>query len=540
MKKNYQNILIIFVCTVIIMLPLFLNSYKSNHDTRFHVANILSLKEAIIENGIDSKILPNIAHNFGYGTRLFYPPLSHTVVAVTSIIFDKINLDFFFSLKSVHFIVMFLSGVILYLLSLRLSKDKKIALVSSIIYMALPYHLSDIYVRDALGETFMFVFLPLILLGLTYLFENKRLFYILFSIGYVGGMFSHFTLMIYFTLFLIPFFVINIKKVFTKNNIIILIISAFTILLITSPFLDTMIEHKLFGDYTVYIPGHMAGGIWHLGLIPYDYINIFARFETYEIKFSLDLLTLIFIFLTFKNRKKIEILKDYKFIYIFGLISLYLSTVLFPWNILPGFLRMIQFPWRLVTFVAIPISLMAPLFLKIEKYSKIKYILPIIIFGLLTLGYLNINHASDEVVTLNNFNYSDGMGWQKEYLPTNTYNNIDYFNNRTYDIIVKEGGSALITYDSMPNLNFTTLEKSVVELPRLYYLGYSLKDSNNKSINFYENEFGFIEANLEKGEYKLSYKGTPAYNIFKKISLITIIISIIISWKGFIIWKKLV
>ncbi|MEG0826164.1 MAG: hypothetical protein RR404_01705 [Bacilli bacterium] len=534
MNRNYKNILIILFCAIVIMLPMFLTDYHSGHDTGFHIANVISLKEQLQSDNINANIVGNIANNFGYGTRLFYPPLAHSVVAYTSLLS---NLDVLISFKIVYLICLFLSGVSLYFLSLRLSKSKKIALVSAIIYMAFPYHISDIYIRDALAETFLFVFLPLIFLALTYLFENKKLFYLLFISGYVGGILSHFTLMIYFTLFLIPFFVINKKKVFKRDSLIALITSAVVILLITLPFFVTMFEHKLLGNYAVFLPEHMAGGIWWAARNPFDYINIFKNFNTNNIKYYLDIVTMILLAITLKNHKKIK-WGNYKFIIIFGLISFVLSTVLFPWDILPGILRMIQFPWRLETFVAITISLIAPLCLDMKKHKNI-YI--VVIIGLLFFGYLNTNFASKEKVNLQTFDFNSGLGWQKEYLPVNALNNQDYLFNRNNDIIIKEKGTVQVLENKVPKLSFKIDGSSIVEFPRLYYFGYVLKDESNKKIDIYENKYGFIEAKVDSGTYYLTYEGSMIYKVAKKLSLYTFILSLIflISWRVKE-WKKLV
>lgn len=56
MKDNLKAILIIFFISLFAILPMFLNSYKSSHDTKFHLANIVSLTETIKENIIPSKI----------------------------------------------------------------------------------------------------------------------------------------------------------------------------------------------------------------------------------------------------------------------------------------------------------------------------------------------------------------------------------------------------------------------------------------------------------------------------------------------------
>lgn len=182
-KSDWKFILLILIVSILVMLPKIINNYQINDDTEFHIANILAT-ESTLDDWIPDDILPVIAGKYGYATRQFYPVLSHSVAAYTMKI---TNLSVENTLRLVHTLVLFLSGVTMYFLGKRYLKKDYLAFISALIYMLLPYHLNDIYLRDALAECFLFIFIPLILNGLTYLFDDKRKFLLLFSIGYVGG-----------------------------------------------------------------------------------------------------------------------------------------------------------------------------------------------------------------------------------------------------------------------------------------------------------------------------------------------------------------
>ena len=143
-----------------------------------------------------------------YGTELFYPPLGHYSAAYINTVVDNPVI----SLEIVHFLGLIFSGITMYYLAKTLSKNRFIGLLSAVIYMLFPYHLSNIYVRDALGESLLFIFLPLIFLGLYELFnDNIKKFYPLFIIGYVGGMLSHLIMMCYLTVIILVFLIIKYK-----------------------------------------------------------------------------------------------------------------------------------------------------------------------------------------------------------------------------------------------------------------------------------------------------------------------------------------
>lgn len=526
MKKNWQNIIIILIGAIVIMLPMLLKEYHKAHDTEYHFSNILSTMEQIKETGSPGIILGKIANDFGYGTRLFYPGLSHVATAYISLGLEFFNINVVGSLKFTHLLILFASGVSMYFLSLKLSKDKRVALVSAFIYMVSPYHLSDIYFRDSLAECFIFPFLPMILHGLFELFDgNKKMFYPLFIIGYLGAMSSHLMMTFYFTLFLIIFFIINFKKLFTKDVFLPLLFSAITILLILSPNLINMLEHKLNGNYAVYLPNFMGGGIYWSALLPSDYFSFTKWNGGNNIKYYLDIITIILLFVTLLSYSKInKDKKNYLFVLIFLILAIFFSTKYIPWNALPGILRLIQFPWRLQTFSAVMLAILAPLCLKRLKNGKV--IIPIILIGMVSFTFYTTKVIPDFYLSATeNICFNCGMGWNKEYLPVNTLNNISYFDNRNHDILHKDGNSDIIILENkVPKLTFSieTEETATIELPRLFYLGYELKDQDGNKQVIYENNMGFMQTDVESGTYHLEYKGTTLNRVSKVISIVTI------------------
>ena len=185
---------------------------------------------------------------------------------------------------------------------------------------------------------------------------------------------------------------------------------------------------------------------------------------------------------------------------------------------------MIQFGWRLVAFVILAVSFLAPLAIKNVK-SKVLYSL--IVIGLVVSGFASIHFASATPVDLGNIEYVYGMGWQREYLPVNVETNKDYFDMRDNSIHFMEGnGSAIIIENKVPYLKFQldTEDVSSVELPRIFYFGYVLKDQDGKEYPVFENGNGFVEANLPSGTYTMDFEGSLAYKICFCISMTTFIL----------------
>lgn len=528
-KRNLLSLFVILLVSIITMLPMFLEPYKSGHDTKFHISNITSLTENIEDNFLKpSPILPHIANDFGYGTGLFYPPLAHTATSYINTIVQSETI----SLKIVHFIGLFASGVTMFFLAQKVSKSREIGLISSVIYMLFPYHLSNIYIRDALGEELLFVFLPLVIHGLYELFKgNKRLFYPLFIIGYIGGMLCHLTLMVYFTIPIIFFLIFKWKE--TLKNIVPLIISSVVILAITSPFWVTLLEQKILGNYRVFEDGVMIQGTQGNGLL-FGYINIFKNFGNNEVKYFIDLVVLILLGITLIKYRKVNN-RFYNYMAIFGIIFIVLSSKLFPWDMLPKATRMFQFPWRFETFVSVSVALIAPLCVNLMDDKKITTLVLIIVMVLFSQA--NLQSASEEVINLNHMEYVYGMGYQQEYLPVNLGHNRAYLDERSHEVIIQEGsGVASISEDKVPYLSFNidTKEEVTIELPRIYYIGYTLKKANGDKIKLQESDKGFIEAKVSSGSYTLDFTGTALDKTANYVSFITSGIAIL----GYVVWRK--
>ena len=56
----------------------------------------------------------------------------------------------------------------------RLTKSKEIGTLAGILYMLMPYHLNDMYIRNALGEFLSYIFIPLVFLGLYKIFQKEK------------------------------------------------------------------------------------------------------------------------------------------------------------------------------------------------------------------------------------------------------------------------------------------------------------------------------------------------------------------------------
>lgn len=538
--SKYINIytITIFLFSLFMFLPMFFN-YFLGDDTTFHAANI-SARGLNLSN-VFLKILPEVGNNLGYGIGIFYPMLPHLLGGLILNFISIFGLGEYATLKILKFIVIFGSGIFMYLFSSKLFKSKNHGLIASLFYISSSYFFTDIYSRDALNESFVFIFIPLIFLGIYYLFQenDKFKFYLCFVSGYTLMMYSHLVLSVWLTLIFIVFLLLFVKDIFKKENFISLVIAALLILIFTSPFIIPLIEHMLNGEYIIF-DTKLSTLTWTLDLkqffvqisdITGSHNYLFTNFNIVVILLSLVVLFKIF-------TKKIPSYRR-KFIVGFLLITI-ISVILVCnntiWHYTPYFLNNLQFPWRMCAFITFGISLFAVEGLDVfyslfkKKFVPIASLLIIVIL----LGNIYYNMQNIQYVKSLPYNINDGMGWGYEYLPLETKNNMTYFEKRNDNKIKIEKGRAKVKVisNNVPSMEFSVndIKESVtLELPRLYYLGYKIVDEEGKEINYFKNDKGLISIKLNKdGKYYVSYPGTTSYQIAKVVCIFTATICIII------------
>jgi uncharacterized membrane protein len=219
-----KSVLGILFAMLILISPLVENQVPWGHDYEFHITNLfLNYKSINIFklNFLLPKIFGGtIANGFGYGTGIFYPPLSYYLTSYLASILNCINSNIYLSLSILEILTIMLSGITMFIFLKRIFKDNNIASIGGIAYISSTYFLCNIYTRCAIAEMLTFIFIPIIFLSLYELFfGQKKRFNLIFIIGYLGMIHSHLVLSVYLTIIILILFLIFIKKVLDKEII---------------------------------------------------------------------------------------------------------------------------------------------------------------------------------------------------------------------------------------------------------------------------------------------------------------------------------
>lgn len=540
--RNLIDILIIILVACLIGIPLLNSRLDVYYDDGIqHIARALGTKEAFKENFWFPNIISDFSNGYGYSWNLFYGPLSVYGILLIDLIFNNLIVSY----KILALICMALSGIFMYKFVKDISGNNNVGILASILYMSFPYHLTDLYTRNALGEYVSFVFIPLVFLGLyRLLFTNKKNIYL--AIGAIGLILTHnlSTMMVAF--FAMIYLVFNLDKLGNKKILKDLIINIVFVLLITSFYWVPLVEARFSSNYQVYESGMMS--------TPEQTANhglrlkqLFVTMNDGSYVFELGphiLIMLALSIMTFRLMRP-EFKEQYIVFFVCGLLSLWMSTRYFPWKYLPEQISVIQFPWRMLMMSAFFLSFVCAInmYAVIKKFNFKDVVVISTISVLYILAFYNtlVFFTEEPVKDINNYalgNYSGkeyevvaGCG-KGEYLPAKAYKDRFYVASREPVMCVLEGkGKAIIEEENKNGSNYSAkvktldAEYTIFELPYIYYPGYEITLDSMK-LETFETENGFLGCVLGKddsGDIQVRYSGTKAM----KISLFVTIISTI-------------
>lgn len=545
-RKIVDTLILIFIGCFLCIPLLNSNINVYTDDGIQHIARAFGTMNSLKEGGILKNVISSFANNFGYSWNLFYGPLSSIGVVVCKLICSS----YIGAYKLFVFICLILSGIMMYKFSFRLINSNNAALLASILYMTFPYHLTDLYLRNALGEFVSFVFIPLVFLGLYNLFYTEDNNYYL-AIGAIGLIITHNISTLLVAIFALFYFIFNIEKV--KENRVKkgLIINIVFILLITSFYWMPLIETRFSSNYQVYESGAMANSenTANHGL---KLKQLFVSVNDGSFIFELGphiIIILAFSVMTLRLIKD-ELKENYLVFFISGIITLWMSTRYFPWKFLPDELCIIQFPWRMLMLSGFFLSIVCAIniYTIIKKFNWKDVVLIGIVATGYTLIFLSFISIDENVQDINNFKLGEFSGRESEivagagggeYLPKAAHEDRFYIASRE-DIIYVLEGKAVIENENKTesgltaNLQTFDSEYTVFELPYIYYPGYEVRLDGMIAENFEtKNGFlGIVMGKEDKVELSVSYKGTQIMQVSTFISFIALIIF------GVYIWKK--
>ncbi|RBP15056.1 hypothetical protein [Pseudocitrobacter faecalis] len=152
----------VLFCVYISWMPVFHHNSWSGHDYLFHINRMLSSVNSI-KNGqpIPFYDIDYINHP-GYGSNLFYPPLTNMLGSLAFYISQDLNL----SVKFLAVFIAILSTGTAYISLVRINNNKSLSIIYSLCFSCSIYMIDNIFIRSSYPEAIAICAIPLFFYGL--------------------------------------------------------------------------------------------------------------------------------------------------------------------------------------------------------------------------------------------------------------------------------------------------------------------------------------------------------------------------------------
>ena len=515
-----------FALSICVLLsPMLRDGIWKGHDRSAHTLRVLSTISALEANQYPPVI--NSAHDnaLGYSWNLFYPPLSAYVVASLAMGLKALGISSLFAAMKLAWLCIILgSAASMHWFLRHVFRSQFAAILGACLYVTAPYFVSCVYIRFALGEIMMFVFLPLLALGLYSVFYEKGEKNWLLAAGVSGIVLSNIPASIILLLCLIFFSLLHIKRFRDKRIIRQVAVNAVLACGMTAFFVVPFFEQWRAGTVHAFVD--MTGAslefltsqgidIWWL-LIPRKVTRMFFYYG-FPILFCAGWLFFM-----------VPQTKGTKIIAAFCLILTFAMSKWMPWKYIAlgpaDFVKYMQFPWRMlgVTIFLLCILSARNACLYFSDKAKPKALLATSAACVLAMFLV---FPSGRLLTL-----YPKEAHTADYLPEKSIPFQSEFDTMQAVPVLSAGNAAITDIDkNKTGLSFSVAnggEASVIRLPYFAYVGYTATfrqiDGTAVDLPLHESQNGLWSVTIPggaRGAVFMAYTGTESAKLSFKLSL---------------------
>lgn len=564
-KRRFFFLGIAFILALMFCIPWVIDNFLNiEQDLLFHLTRIHYLSDAISHGDFFPRVYPDENFGFGYAEPLFY---CHFLLIPFAVLHNA-GLPLSITYELIVFTFVVLGNYAMLCLCYRISRRLIPSITATAGFCFSNYHVTDVFVRCALGESMAIAFIPIVIFGMySLLYEKNKFGWIYVWLGFMGLIMSHnLTFLIVGIVYLICFLVCMVRN--NENSVFLCgsLKAAVMVFICSAWFTLPMVEQMMSQRFTVSSLIKSKTILGRFAVLPEQYLRNSTTFGTAQhdvpveeqmvlnIGFFLTLMPILAFFVKNKSKDKLWV-SFVRPCTIIGYVCLFFPISLIPWDkIVP--LRMIQFPWRLfvVSMSVLTISSLYAMTNAIpEKFSKCVIVLLIFVCAegiahtlpVLKQGFgISLKTTYDDI--LNTYlpkAYADetrcDFAFQvsgAEYVPELSA----CFRTLKPAIWNSDGSETNVNYRRDYTSLFFEADDSFVNtwkvMPLSWYKGYS-------AYNRTKNEKIQVESNADKlvsvfctdaGSYEVVYDGTIVQKISGLLSVCgTIVMMVIIISKQY-------
>lgn len=530
---------LIFFVVLLISLPLIISLVRPGFfpiQDDFSPIRVLEIDKCVKDGQLPCRWSPDMGFGYGYPEFNYYAPLPYYVMEG----FHLFGASYLDSVKIFIVLVTLLSGFSMFLLASSLWGDAG-GVLSTVLYLYLPYRAVDMYVRGDIGELAVFAVLPLLFWAAREVALHKKKNIVWLTISLVILFLSHNIGVVMVTPALIAWFLsvgkFKNKMWFLQAFFLALGISAFFLL---PAWFEKNLVHidTLTSGYFNYLAHfldikqvlfsmHWGYGVSQLG--PNDDINLSVGI----LQWVLPALGVLLVMVSFLKRKFTIYNLQFTTLIFIGTISLFMthSKSTFIWDNV-ALLKYFQFPWRFLLLAGFAFSAAAGYLVKFFKDKKFVGLVVVLVFVITYFLYGGFFRPKewDYITDAQKFS---GINWTKEitaslydYLPiaAKTAPDVEASDKPVFvtgvaDVLNGTKGTDWQDWNVRVDSVVANLQLSIYDFPSWHVVldGKAL-DINSNNIH------GLITVSIPQGSHKVESRlmDTPIRQISNVLSLATL------------------
>lgn len=500
---NWIGLVMLFIAYIFVAAPFFHHGFFPTTD------DVSVVRIDVFSQELKTLQFPvRYAQEFGNNGGYFLFGYFSNLVYFLGFIFHFIGLSLVKSTKMV-FLTSYLVGISGMYVLLRRFTSKTVSVIGSIIFITTPYLNFDVYFRGALPEFFAMCLIPWVLWGFFRLKEKATIFnFLLAGVLYALIINAHsltaFMLSWMLALFLLfPPYSKKIFLAFFASLLLGLGLSSYMLFTTLGEISYTMYDRTWFVT-TAYL-GNFINPLQLFGL---EKINWTIKHPFLGIGFFIGVgISLVVLYVQRKYKKGLNMVAAFS---IFGSII----CILLLWNFSKPLwdnvtlVRDIQFPYRIITVIAVLVILMISIGLE-----KVKKVWLQIVFGIiiilpsLTLHYAYLRPATYNYISI--YKAEDTCStstWATEYLPK--WVKVCLPKHNTYPVISSIENAVKIQNVKVVNngrkITFNSIGKGEIVVLRYYFPSWqALIDGKNVQIKPY-GKYGLLSFKTTSGKHDIT------------------------------------
>lgn len=534
---QFVGLMILFgVVTVLASYELFMPGYKvvGITDFYFHYNRLVGLVNSGNEHILFPKINNTFLWGWGYPPALFYGELPLYI----GVIFAKVGFGTLTSYKLMCIALTFLTMVIAYASMKFVFKNTRLSAIFAIVYSVATFRMFDLLVRGAFGEAAAFTFLPVIFAGIYAIgFRDKKCDWWILGVVMSALLLTH-LLTFLMTCVVLAFMVVVVypqKYILKRSNLVKLCkaagVTIAATLFYTLPMMEQLHKNHMYVNSGMRQLNYFTADLGKLVL------NSLTNTKLGSANIGIVLVVLVVLRVVLARNSQVRIADRFTSV---GLLFMISASGVLPWKFLltQTPLKMIQFPFRLLVFATFFLAVGAAIYLDefLKKVSRPKTISALFIVFCIGISFAYSNTIQDAygVANLrwNTAVHSDQIGNGREYLRVGT--NINWLKRNARKL--KFNKAAVKVNDlkmtaTKLEFKYHNAKNAIVDVPRLYYPGYSAVSENGTKLKIGMNAHGGVRVShlQQSGSVIVKYTGTAIQHVSSALSIVSVL--------GIILWQ---